>query len=123
MEVLVAKNSGEIYESPLIDGEWQTSERAHHQIKIPHLGPDFTVNRKQDRIIYSSSKNINKSGFDLYEIRLDSVQNKWGEPMAIIRINSEFEKSSPFLTVDEKTLYFSSDGHHALGGFDIFYHY
>lgn len=121
VEVLVAKNSGEIFESPLINGEWQTSERAHHQIKLAHLGPDFTVNRKQDRIIYSSSKNLKKSGMDLYEIRFDSVQNKWGEPIAISRINSESDESSPFLTVDERTLYFASDGHHALGGFDIFY--
>ncbi|MDW3195538.1 MAG: OmpA family protein [Cytophagales bacterium] len=121
VEVLVAKNSGEIFESPLINGEWQTSERAHHQIKLAHLGPDFTVNRKQDRIIYSSSKDLKKSGMDLYEIRFDSVQNKWGEPIAISRINSESDESSPFLTVDERTLYFASDGHHALGGFDIFY--
>ncbi len=121
VEVLVAKNSGEIFESPLIDGEWQTSERAHHQIKLAHLGPDFTVNRKQDRIIYSSSKNMKKSGFDLYEIRFDSIKNQWGEPRPITRINSADDESSPFLTVDERTLYFASDGHHALGGFDIFY--
>lgn len=121
VEVLVAKNNGEIFESPLINGEWQTSERAHHQIKLAHLGPDFTVNRKQDRIIYSSSKNMKKNGFDLYEIRFDSTRNQWGEPRPITRINSSDDESSPFLTVDEKTLYFASDGHHALGGFDIFY--
>lgn len=121
VEVLVAKNNGEIFESPLIDGKWQTSERAHHQIKLAHLGPDFTVNRKQDRIIYSSSKNMKKNGFDLYEIRFDSTRNQWGEPRPITKINSEDDESSPFLTVDEKTLYFASDGHHALGGFDIFY--
>lgn len=121
VEVLVAKNNGEIFESPLINNEWQTSQRAHHQIKLSHLGPDFTVNRKQDRIIFSSSKNMKKSGFDLYEIRFDSTQNQWSEPRPIRRINSEYEESSPFLTVDEKTLYFSSDGHHALGGFDVFY--
>ena len=35
-------------------------------------------------------------------------------------INTEFEESSPFLAPDNKTLYFASEGHNGLGGFDIY---
>jgi hypothetical protein len=36
------------------------------------------------------------------------------------RINTPFEESSPFLSSDNKTLYFASKGHPGYGGFDIF---
>jgi OOP family OmpA-OmpF porin len=35
-------------------------------------------------------------------------------------INSEFEEASPFLSSDNKTLYFASKGHSGHGGFDIY---
>ena len=35
-------------------------------------------------------------------------------------INSTLEESSPFLSCDNKTLYFASKGHNGLGGYDIF---
>lgn len=35
-------------------------------------------------------------------------------------INSKGEETTPFLAADDKTLYFSSDGHIGYGGFDIF---
>lgn len=35
-------------------------------------------------------------------------------------INSEFEESSPFLSCDQRTLYFASKGHNGYGGYDIY---
>ncbi len=35
-------------------------------------------------------------------------------------INSNLDESSPFLSVDKKTLYFASKGHHGYGGYDIY---
>ncbi len=121
VETLIARNNGILYTSTLNDDQWQEPQRARHEIKLPALGPDFTVNRKQDRIIFSSRKNLKKRGYDLYEVRYDSVLGKWTKPEPILEINSEMDESSPFLTFDEKTLYFSSNGHNAIGGFDIFY--
>ncbi len=121
VETLIARNNGILYTSTLSDDQWQNPEKAHHEIKLPALGPDFTVNRKQDRIIFSSRKNLKKNGYDLYEVRYDSILGKWSKPEFILEINSEMDESSPFLTFDEQTLYFSSNGHNAIGGFDIFY--
>ena len=36
-------------------------------------------------------------------------------------INTVFEEQSPFIHPDNRTLYFSSEGHTSLGGKDIFY--
>jgi OmpA-OmpF porin, OOP family len=35
-------------------------------------------------------------------------------------INSELEESAPFLSADNKTLYFASKGHQGFGGYDIY---
>ena len=35
-------------------------------------------------------------------------------------INTFYDENSPFIHPDKKTLFFSSEGHMAIGGFDIF---
>lgn len=121
VETLIAKNNGELYTSTLVNESWQEPREANYEIKIPALGPDFTTNRKQNRIIYSSDKRLKKNGLDLFEIRYDSVLEQWTKPTPILAVNSLKDESSPYLTFDEQTLYFSSNGHNAIGGFDIFY--
>ncbi|MDW3195537.1 MAG: OmpA family protein [Cytophagales bacterium] len=121
VETLVAKNNGILHTSTLSGEDWQAPVRSRHEIKLPGLGPDFTMNRKQDRIIFTSRKNIKKNGYDLYEMRYDSILGGWTNPEPIPAINTTMDESSPFLTYDENTLYFSSNGHDAIGGFDIFY--
>lgn len=121
VETLIARNNGMLYTSTLSNDQWLTPQKAHHEIKLPGLGPDFTINRKQDRIIFSSRKNFKKNGYELFEVRYDSILDAWTKPEPILEINSEMDESSPFLTFDEQTLYFSSNGHNAIGGFDIFY--
>jgi len=45
----------------------------------------------------------------------------WGEPTnAGTDINSEYDEDSPFISPDGSLLYFSSQGHNSMGGFDIF---
>jgi hypothetical protein len=36
-------------------------------------------------------------------------------------INTKFDETDPYISLDGKTLYFSSKGHNSMGGFDIFY--
>lgn len=46
----------------------------------------------------------------------------WGRPKSIGEvINTPGNEKTPFLHTDSKTLYFSSNGHPGMGGYDIFY--
>ena len=121
VETLVAKNNGELFSIGLTEDGWGSSSRTLKQVKLPNLGPDFTVNRSQNRIIFSSTKGYRKTRYNLYETRYDSLAQKWSKPVPVEELNTEMDESSPFLSYDEKTLYFSSNGHNAIGGFDIFY--
>lgn len=121
IETLIAKNNGALYSSKLTSSGWNLAQPALKEVKLPKLGPDFTVSRKQDRIIFSSTKGYKKNGYDLYEIQFNNSTNKWSKPVPITELNSSLDETSPFLSFDQKTLYFSSNGHNAIGGFDIFY--
>jgi len=47
--------------------------------------------------------------------------NKWSEPYNLgNEINTASDEESPFLMLDDATLYFSSKGHKGYGGYDIF---
>lgn len=79
-----------------------------------------TITDKKDIIIYSSNTANGKGGFDLYISRL-LPNNTWSDPenMGDV-INTPYNENYPYLTNNGKTLYFASEGHNSIGGYDIF---
>lgn len=62
----------------------------------------------------------NHSNIDLF-IAHRQPDGQWGTPRNLgPAINTPFEDRSPFLHPDQRTLYFSSDGHGGLGELDVF---
>ncbi len=64
-----------------------------------------------------------KGGFggkDIYR-SFKAPNNDWGPAENLgSKINTSFEENTPFLSHDGKTLYFSSTGYSAMGGYDVF---
>lgn len=59
-------------------------------------------------------------GRDIYRI-VKMPDGEWSTPQNLgPTINTEFDEESPFIAVDNKTLYFSSNGPSSIGGFDVF---
>ncbi|MBL0071400.1 MAG: PD40 domain-containing protein [Bacteroidetes bacterium] len=53
-------------------------------------------------------------------IEQDSTK-KWGAPVNLgSEVNTKFDEDSPFLWHDGTTLFFASQGHNSIGGYDIF---
>lgn len=66
----------------------------------------FVSRRNGNADIYCSHRNADRS---------------WGEPQNLgVPINTKGNEMAPFLHPDGKTLYFSSDKHIGMGGFDLF---
>ena len=58
-------------------------------------------------------------GRDIYIMKKQD-DGSWGEPINLgPNINSEYDEDSPFISVDNNTLYFSTNGEKSIGGFDI----
>lgn len=68
----------------------------------------------------SRNKNLTKGGKDIMISRMDQ-KGKWGKPQNLSGdINTVYDEEGVFITVDGQYLYFSSQGHNSMGGFDIF---
>jgi len=73
-----------------------------------------------NQIWFTSDRPGGYGGRDIY-ISNKLPNGSWGPPInAGPNINTEYDEESPFLSPDGNTLYFSSEGHYSMGGFDIF---
>ena len=72
-------------------------------------------------VYFSSNRKESMGGMDIF--RSDQQENgTWGEPVNLgPGINTILNEEAPTMSPDGKRLYFSSQGHSTMGGFDIFY--
>jgi OOP family OmpA-OmpF porin len=72
-------------------------------------------------LFFSSNKPGTVGGLDLWKIKIDKNGNTIGESINLGKpVNTEFDEKAPFYHETLKVLFFSSNGHNNLGGFDIF---
>jgi flagellar motor protein MotB len=91
--------------APVNTGAWEAQ---------PSVSPDGRT------LYFSSNRRGGKGRMDLWYTRKDKDGN-WGVPVNLGEvINTEGNEMSPFMHVDNRTLYFSSDGHPGMGGYDLF---
>ena len=73
-------------------------------------------------MIYASNKDKGLGGYDLYMVRkLPFGENLWAEPQNMGDVvNSPGDEDFPSFGPDGKTIYFASNGHPGMGGWDLF---
>ncbi len=72
-------------------------------------------------IVFASDRVGGHEGVDLWYSTRASINSAWSEPKALpSEINTPCNEISPSFSPDGKKLYFSSDGHETIGGYDIF---
>jgi outer membrane protein OmpA-like peptidoglycan-associated protein len=95
------------------------------ELDVPKLNSSswethLTVTPDGRTIYFVSDREGGFGGRDIYRI-VKLPNGKWSEPINLGEtINTEFDEDSPFMAVDNKTLYFASNGVNSMGGFDIF---
>jgi outer membrane protein OmpA-like peptidoglycan-associated protein len=71
-------------------------------------------------IYFASDKQGGHGGLDIWRTQLQS-NGTWSSPVNLgPEINSKANEDAPFIHPDQKTLFFTSDGHNTMGGRDIF---
>ncbi len=72
-------------------------------------------------IVFASDRAGGRGGVDLWYSKRNSINASWGEPLPLpATINTPCDELSPSFSADGKKMYFSSDGHETIGGYDIF---
>ena len=100
---------------------WSDPVPISSNINTP-LGTEHSLTLSQDGnfMIFASNKSGGEGDFDLYTSTKDS-NGDWSKPVNMGKtINTPYAEDGPFLDYDDKTLYFSSEGHAGMGGFDIY---
>lgn len=113
-----------IYQSKIEKGKWTIPQKLGENINEPGTSssqPQITINEANETVLYFVAERVNgRGGKDIWV----SKQNENGgferAKNLGYPINTRYDDISPFYHKESKTLYFSSNGHISLGGFDIF---
>ncbi|MCK9255851.1 MAG: OmpA family protein [Bacteroidales bacterium] len=114
-----------IFVSNLENNIWQEPQELPEQINqagSTNTMPSVGVSRMNTDILYFVSDRKNgQGGLDIWFTFYDSKRKEWKEPKNCgKRINTPADEITPYYNIETKTLYFSSNGHPGMGGFDVF---
>ncbi len=113
------KNS-DIYSSHYVNGEWTIAKPLNKNINSSSDETSATIT-KDGNTLYFTSNRSGSRGFDIYK-SIKGPDGEWGKAENLGKvINTKEDEATPSISPDGKTLYFSSEGHYNMGGFDIFY--
>lgn len=119
---LVKKSKGnyDIYVSNFSDGAWSTMKPLNKNINSSKMETSASISADGKTLYFSSDKRGGKGKLDIYK-STRQADGDWGQAINLgDKINTENNETTPFITEDGKTLYFSSEGHLNMGGADIF---
>ncbi len=111
-----------IWVSYLKDGKWTKAEKMGKNINTKYWESSATLAPDGKMLYFTSNRKGGYGGLDIYVSHYNEATGEWGPATNLGPvINTEFNEETPFLSKDGQTLYFSSQGHTSMGGFDIFY--
>jgi outer membrane protein OmpA-like peptidoglycan-associated protein len=111
----------DIYETFLKGDTWSEPISFSRQINLRSNDIYASYNFNDKLIYYSKDKDGGQNG---YEIMVSGVMNRrnreYGLPNREMAVSSTFNDGPVYLHPDGKTMYFASEGHNSMGGYDIF---
>lgn len=111
--------NGDIYRSDKQEGKWSQPKVIKGLNSMSYESSAF-LTKDGNRIYFSSNKYSDQGDLDLYYMDKTS-EGKWSRPKGLgSHINTVYNEDGIFISDDGATLYFSSQGHNSIGGFDVF---
>ncbi|HEX2921374.1 MAG TPA: tetratricopeptide repeat protein [Bacteroidales bacterium] len=120
--LLLSKNdnfNSDIYISNYNGTIWSKAEKMNRNINTKYWESQGFISNDGRFLIFSSDRPGGYGGLDLY---ISAKSNgEWGVAVNMgPGINTQFNEDRPVMTNEGKKLYFSSQGHEGLGGYDFF---
>lgn len=103
------------------NGHWSKPKRLHETIdgKSTHE-PSLCISHDGNSLYFVSDRPGGLGGKDIYRAAR-MPDGSWGTPVNLgPSVNTAYDEESPYLDAEGKYLYFASEGHNSMGGFDIF---
>lgn len=113
--------NSDIMESDFISGRWTKSRPLEKTINSKYFESHASLSPDGNTLYFTSNRKESLGGMDIF-MSVKTPDGKWGIPENLgPNVNTELNEENPFICEDGKTLFFSSQGHDGIGGFDIFY--
>jgi outer membrane protein OmpA-like peptidoglycan-associated protein/tetratricopeptide (TPR) repeat protein len=113
-------NGGDIYISKLNGTKWSKPKPIGSPVNSKYQENSGTFSFDGRGLYFVSDRPGGYGGKDIYFSRMDK-NGHWSEPVNLgATINTKYNEIGVFMLPDGKTLYFSSQGHNTMGGYDVF---
>lgn len=110
-----------IYMSVFENGRWSPAQSLGKPINSRYYESFASFGNDKRSIYFTSNRNTSLGGMDIFRSDLQD-DGSWGEPVNLgENINTELNEETPVISPDGQRIYFASQGHNSIGGFDVFY--
>lgn len=119
--ILLSYSDNKISQLRRTGTKWSSSEEFPEVINNPDaLQSSAAISNDGQTLYVVSEKKKGYGGRDIY-VSQKQPDGTWGELENIgASINTEKDEEAPYITKDNQKLYFASQGHSSIGGYDIF---
>ncbi|MEY4905005.1 MAG: hypothetical protein RLZZ292_2820 [Bacteroidota bacterium] len=112
--------SCDLYYTRQKEGKWQPPTNLGATINSNLWDSQPNLSNDGNTLFWTSRRNGGLGGSDIW-MATRSGKGDWTTPKNLgTNINTSADEATPFLCVDGQTLFFTSDGHPGMGGFDLF---
>jgi hypothetical protein len=111
---------GVIYSSTYKNGAWTPVSKLNKNINSKYYESHSALSADGKKLYFTSNRDGGLGNLDIYVSEKDG-SGDWGPAVNLgAEINTPYNEDTPFITENDSVLYFCSEGHSSMGGFDIF---
>jgi outer membrane protein OmpA-like peptidoglycan-associated protein/tetratricopeptide (TPR) repeat protein len=115
------KQMGDIYQSDYINGEFTEPKSLGKNINTKVKESSASISFDGKELYFAAAREDGFGDEDIYTSHWDEKKKEWGPATNLGNvINTKKRETGVFLHPDGETMYFASEGHTSMGGFDIF---
>ena len=106
------------YVSRFVKYSWTPVEKLNKNINTKYYESHASVSSDGKKLYFTSNREGGQGELDIYVSEKDAA-GEWGPAVNLgPTINTTYNEDTPFITDNDSLLYFCSEGHNSIGGYD-----
>jgi outer membrane protein OmpA-like peptidoglycan-associated protein/Tol biopolymer transport system component len=112
--------NSDIYTSSYLNEQWTKSMPLAKPVNSKYWESHASISKDGKTLFFTSNRRGGLGEMDIYRSVLNE-EGEWDNPENLGSVvNTALNEDTPFITEDGKSLFFSSQGHNSMGGYDIY---